>query len=340
MSSREINVVSKTQRIIVDIPTKSVAVISAGPQGPPGAIGPEGPAGEGGGGGGYDSFEFDASMLDDLVNGVDTGITLPPWSIIGVYGASMLSIDEPWDNPDADPYAWFAFNQEDAIQNVNGLSSGYAYLGPGSLDTPYSSDEKVKYAGYYLDQYPLYVGEDPVNIWVCVSDGVVSKASVTADHAPFLPAALTTTTKRNIYVQPSAEVSPANLVSFQVPSGTYTTGNDLADAINAAINQNIYSYLTIGAGDRFDKHYVASFDGSFIKIEAKHNGTLRNGDIMQGGVFADSPDGSTQALGWAGFHHPTGFGDTTIYQLAGGAYGGSPGSTVGHSRLLVGFFGS
>lgn len=34
----EINVVQRTQRLIVDMPTRSVAVISSGPPGPPGPV--------------------------------------------------------------------------------------------------------------------------------------------------------------------------------------------------------------------------------------------------------------------------------------------------------------
>lgn len=34
----DINVVSKTQKILVDVASSSVSVINAGPQGPPGAV--------------------------------------------------------------------------------------------------------------------------------------------------------------------------------------------------------------------------------------------------------------------------------------------------------------
>lgn len=50
--SGEINVVQQTQKIIVDPPSSSVAVISAGPAGPSGAAGPPGPAGPAGSPGG------------------------------------------------------------------------------------------------------------------------------------------------------------------------------------------------------------------------------------------------------------------------------------------------
>jgi hypothetical protein len=43
----EINVISKTQRIVVDPFSSSVSVINAGPQGPQGVVGPTGPPGPG-----------------------------------------------------------------------------------------------------------------------------------------------------------------------------------------------------------------------------------------------------------------------------------------------------
>lgn len=42
--SGEVNVIQRTQRLIVDMPTRTVAVISAGPIGPTGPQGPAGPA--------------------------------------------------------------------------------------------------------------------------------------------------------------------------------------------------------------------------------------------------------------------------------------------------------
>lgn len=34
----DINIVQKTQRLIIDMPSRSVSIINAGPQGPPGPI--------------------------------------------------------------------------------------------------------------------------------------------------------------------------------------------------------------------------------------------------------------------------------------------------------------
>lgn len=269
---------------------------------------PSAGGGGGGGGGGFvvATFAFDASMLDDLLAGVDTGITIPD----GAYlpnGAIAITVPVGWDG--SVPVAMVGNSQQNALAAVGSnfyeieLNTPDGLVGDpaGTLYEPDSNSSEGDY----------FVRGGPVELWLAMLSGYDgANASYTAPVAPATPLTVVTGVNDEFVWTPGDTGIPD---TFTIAPGTYADASSVFTAMALATDGSA-AFQTVASMQGYDP---------VILLGAEQAGAVYNASTISAGEHDVAA-----ALGFT----------STTAGTGGVDAGGSPESTVGNAILYVSYY--